>query len=313
MVAIMQALATPCSALPTDASALASSISACRSSIAALESSLKTTEGSSGGWETFAWICSVAVAVGVAAEIVGIVGEYRDDLKDWQRGIVRPPDCPSFARFFWFEILATVIVVGGVFGEAWASKELASINNQLRMKTSELRADSDQLLAWAIQEAGNADERAAANEKQAAKAELELARLKAPRSLTEAEKRELIKELKPFAGTPVTILFEFSDGEVKALMDQLWDVFNKAGWKVGFGSAEQFKTSPAATLGVDIAEYGDLKMGGVSMPHHFEKASIALSASLKKLGLLTKYPGIKLVSGDPDEKVLMVIGKKPFQ
>jgi len=152
----MQALVTPCSAFPKDASALDASISACRGSISALESSLKVTEGSSGGWETFAWACSVVVAVGVAAEIVGIVWEYRDDSKDWQRGIIRPPDRPSFVRFFWFEMLATVIVVAGIFGEAWASREIASINSQLRSKTSELRADSDQLLTLVTQEAGDA-------------------------------------------------------------------------------------------------------------------------------------------------------------
>ncbi len=156
MVAVMQALATPCSAFPKDPSALAASISACRSSIAALESSLKTTEGSSGGWETFAWVCSIAVALGVAAEIVGIVWQYWDDLKGWRRGTIRSPDRPSFIRFFWFEMLATVVVVAGVFGEAWASKELASINSQLRSKTSELRSDSDQLLALVTQQAGDA-------------------------------------------------------------------------------------------------------------------------------------------------------------
>jgi len=160
MVAIMQALATPCSDLAKDASALDASISACRSSIKVLESSLNTAEGSSGGWETFAWVCSVVVAIGVAAEIVGIVGAYRDDLKDWRRGIIRPPDRPSFVRFFWFEILATVLVVAGVFGEAWASKELAFINSQLRSKTSELRADSDQLLALVTLEAGDAKQSA---------------------------------------------------------------------------------------------------------------------------------------------------------
>lgn len=45
-------------------------------------------------------------------------------------------------------------------GEFWASKELASINGQLRSKTSELRATSDQLLALVTQEAGDAKDSA---------------------------------------------------------------------------------------------------------------------------------------------------------
>lgn len=121
---------------------------------------MKATEGSSGRWETFAWFCSVVVAVGVAAEIVGIFWEYQDDLTAWRRGILIPPDRPSFVKFFWFEIFATVIVVTGIFGEAKASKELSNINSQLRSKTSELRADSDQLLALITQEAGDANKSA---------------------------------------------------------------------------------------------------------------------------------------------------------
>jgi hypothetical protein len=68
---------------------------------------------------------------------------------------MRPPDRPSFAKL-WFELIATILVVAGVFGEAGASLELASINSQLRSKTSDLRAKSDQLLALVTEQAGGA-------------------------------------------------------------------------------------------------------------------------------------------------------------
>lgn len=155
MDVMIQTLASAPSALPTDASALEASISALKSSVSALESSLKTLEGSSGCWETLAWSCAFAVGVGIVGEIVVIVCEYDDDRDDWRRGIVRPPDHPSVWRF-WFDIIATLLVLGGVFGEAGASMKLASINSQLRSKTSELRAKSDQLLALVTQEAGSA-------------------------------------------------------------------------------------------------------------------------------------------------------------
>src|ERR1019366_4294571 len=152
MVVIMQYLATAPSALPSDASALEASISALRNSIAVLDNSIKTLEGSSTGWEVFAWSCSFLVAVGVAAEIVAVVWGYREELEDWSRGIIRPPDRPS-VRKLWFDVVATLLVVIGVFGEAGASAELASKNSQLRSKTSELRSKSDQLLALVTQEA----------------------------------------------------------------------------------------------------------------------------------------------------------------
>lgn len=143
------------SALPMDTSALDASMAALKSSISALESSIKALEGSSGLWETLAWSCAIAVGIGIVGEVWAIVGEHQDDLEAWRRGIVRPPDHPNVRRF-WFDIVATLLVLVGVFGEAGASMRLASINSQLRSKTSELRADSDQLLALVTQEAGSA-------------------------------------------------------------------------------------------------------------------------------------------------------------
>ena len=162
MSVIIQHLASASSALPTDASTLEASISALKSSISALESSLKTSEGSSGRWETLAWSCAFAVGIGIVGELVVIISEYRDDLHDWRRGAVFwvwgkvcPPDRPPQWRF-WFDIVATVLVLVGVFGEAGASMQLASINSQLRSTTSLLRAKSDQLLALVTLEAGSA-------------------------------------------------------------------------------------------------------------------------------------------------------------
>jgi hypothetical protein len=55
-----------------------------------------------------------------------------------------------------FDVLATVVVVAGIFGEAGATGKVSSINSELRSKTSLLRAKSDQLLALVTQEAGSA-------------------------------------------------------------------------------------------------------------------------------------------------------------
>ncbi len=126
-----------------------------KTSISALESSLRATEGSSGGWETFGWLCAIAVGVGIAGEIAVIVSEYLEDLEDWERGTIRAPDKPPGWRF-WFDVAATLLVLGGVFGEAGAAARVSSINSELRSKTSELRAKSDRLLAVITEEAGDA-------------------------------------------------------------------------------------------------------------------------------------------------------------
>src|ERR1700733_9555002 len=143
MLAMVQLLAPTPSAMPSDASGLEASISALRSSISALESSLNTLEGSSAPWEYLAIVSSFVVFVGIVGEVVVIFSEDSENLEDWSRGVVRPPDRAPRWRF-WFDVVATIVVLLGVLGEAWGSSQVASINSQLRSKTSELRAKSDQ-------------------------------------------------------------------------------------------------------------------------------------------------------------------------
>jgi len=205
---MIQHLANLPSICPADSSSFESCISALESSISALESSLRATEGSAGNWETFGWLCAVAVGIGIAGEIVVIVSEHREGLQDWRRGILRPPDRPPSWRF-WFDILATLVVLGGVFGEARATGEVASINSQLRSKTSELRAKSDQLLAVITEEAGDAATSAKSAKESAAiigqqadilKAEVRRLIWLGPRDLLLLESRKPFKPLKRFAG-----------------------------------------------------------------------------------------------------------------
>lgn len=158
MITIMQQLAAACSTLPKDASALDASISACRSSISALDNSIKDLEGSSSWPERIAIVCAIVVGIGVIGELVVIVSEHRGDIRDWLDSIlclVRLSDRPPRWRFV-FDVVTTLLVGLGVLGEAGASMRLAFINSQLRSRTSELRGDSDQLLALVTQEAGSA-------------------------------------------------------------------------------------------------------------------------------------------------------------
>ena len=161
MVAIMQHLAILFSASANDSSTLEASISASRKSISALDICINTLEGSSKPWETLSKVSAFVVFFGIVGEVVVIISEYFEDLDEWRlsawmRPRVFPPDRPPRWRF-WFDIVATVIVLAGVFGEAWGSLQVDSINSELRSKTSVLRADSDQLLALVTQEVGSAE------------------------------------------------------------------------------------------------------------------------------------------------------------
>ena len=208
-----------------------------------------------------------------------------------------------------------VIVVIGVAGESffgirhwWNSRKLQTIQSADEQEREETIARlNEQAQSFQLQIA-QANERTA-------KAELELAKLKSPRVLTEEQQHELFVALKPFPNTAISIEFEYADGEAKALAAQLWTALNKAGWKVEFGSppAAGMQSYAANTLGIVVSSFGELKRGGIPIPHRFADAGAALSKTLNKMGLLSKYPGIVKVSDKPDEPVTMVVGWKPLE
>jgi hypothetical protein len=232
-----------------------------KSSISALESSLNTLEGLSTPWEWLAIVSSFVVVFGIFGEIVVIVSEDREDEKDWARGILWPPDRSPRWRF-WFDIVATIVVLLGVLGETWGSFELASINSHLRSKTSELRAQSDQLLALVTEEAGSAANSAkvagdaastakteadgakttsedALNTASAARegansvkldiaaAKAELLRMNTSRSLLVNHK--LIQSLVPFIRTEYTLTV-FRDEDSRKLLGSIAILLDAAGW-----------------------------------------------------------------------------------
>ena len=74
-----------------------------------------------------------------------------------------------------------------------------------------------------------ANERAASAEKNAAEAQLELGRLKSPRSLTHVP--EMVLSLKQFEGTEYTFSFVFQDEDSIKLLRAIDDLLHQAGWK----------------------------------------------------------------------------------
>jgi len=270
-----QYLAILASALPSEASALEASISALKSCISALESSIKALEDSSGPWELLAIVSSLVVVPGIVGELIVIVSEDRDDLHDWQRGVafwkwrvVLPSDRAPRWRF-WFDIIATVVVLVGIMGEAWGSLKLASINSQLRTKTSELRADTDQLLALITLEAGDADTSAknAAIEAGNAQDSADAARNAANalearlawRHIDSKRRGGFIAKLRPYAGTQV--LYDFyettEDPEAEQFLSEIVSLFSEgAHWDIrrkGGGPSRTFGLT-CTTSGTSPAE-----------------------------------------------------------
>jgi hypothetical protein len=79
-------------------------------------------------------------------------------------------------------------------------------------------------------EIANAKATAAQAEQRAAKANLELARMKAPRTLTAEQQEHIISALRPFAGTRFDVGLVQGDAEAAEFMALLEAVLQRAGW-----------------------------------------------------------------------------------
>ena len=213
-----------------------------------------------------------------------------------------------------------ILVIGGIVAETAYEGLASNTDARLRSHESDIISAAEKATAVADGKAGEAEKEAAQLKKEAeserlkrVELEVELTKMKAPRKLTKAQYRELVKALKPFQGTEITIDFSFIDGEARGLMDQLWAALREAKWKVMFDSPPPYGVSSDTvnTLGVTVSPFGEMMRGGRPIPHRFAVAGDALSKALKKVGLLSKYPGAVIATDNPNESVRMVIGRKP--
>lgn len=161
--------------------------------------------------------------------------------------------------------------------------------------------------------AAQANERAAQAEARAAEANLELARFKAPRSLTKAQQNILRDRLKQFAGMSIDILRFGETTEIVHLSDLLAEPLSQAGWSQRSWNV----TGAGAVTGVLISVQ---KGSG----ENIQSAAANLLAALREVGVASdpfEYPGEwqkapGMVMGPPWDSakiapIKMLIGSKP--
>src|ERR1700693_3174614 len=88
------------------------------------------------------------VVVGVALELVFVVREYIDELHDFRRGIVHPPDKPN-RLLFALGFFAAGLVALGVGGELYVESKIATVETSVRK-------GNDALFLLLSKEAGDA-------------------------------------------------------------------------------------------------------------------------------------------------------------
>lgn len=95
-----------------------------RSAVASLEDCSSSLHGWLGFW-TF------LVALGVLLEVVAVVWEYLDELHDFRRGIIHPPERP-ITLLFVLGLAGAGLVAAGVSGEVWEESRIATVETCIR-------------------------------------------------------------------------------------------------------------------------------------------------------------------------------------
>jgi hypothetical protein len=268
---------------------------------------------------TFLVVVGVALeVVGVALEIVFVIREYAEDLHDFRRGIVQPPEKPSRLLLV-LGLLGAGLVAVGVAGELYIDVQAGKVETDLR-NANELRVSLlSKEAADANKKAQEASDRASANAIEAAglrkEAEGErLARIAiqdevAWRKLTKDQIRKFRKVLEPFSGQQTVIEHDLNDIEAGAFALDLGAALkNAAHWDVRGSVAAvlipvtgiPIEQMTPIQQGVDIIGTSDEKSG---------KAAIALIRELVALGFDAKQSSLLPPPGS--STVSVIINHRP--
>ena len=221
---------------------------------------------------------TVLVVVGVALELVFVVWEYVDELHDFRRGIVHPPDRPN-RLLFALGFFATGLVALGVGGELYAESKIATLetcvrkgNDALFLLLSKEAGDAAKSAKTAHEEADTVGQEAAALKiqlgavaKRAEEIDAGLAQTQWLLSARSIQNRdELADAIKQqFKGRDVVTRSYIGDQEGWGLCTQFWYVAKSAEMKpvnqCGMAQLEVPLTSPIAISGPDVDE--TLKLG----------------------------------------------------
>jgi hypothetical protein len=197
--------------------------------------------------------------VGVVAEVVFVIWEYLEDLRDFKRGIVRPPDKPSWLLFA-LGFFGAALVSLGVGGELYAESKIATLETCIRKGNDALslllskeagdamasaqgaaasaasaRADEKQLavtLANSISETKLAEKVLADAQKENAKLQLDMSILLGGKIWAREPNPKDFESLKRFPGTKATVLYKAGDGEAYEYAASILLQLRAVGWDV---------------------------------------------------------------------------------
>jgi hypothetical protein len=162
--------------------------------------------------ELLAW--TWLVAFGVLLEIVFVIWEYVEDLHDFRRGIIHPPDKPNLALFV-LGLVGAALVAIGVTGELYAESKIATFETCIRQGNDTLSLLLSKEAGDAAKSAKTAQDIATDLSLKYEAASRELAELRAkamPRRLSSAQKAILRKDVARFKTKNISLSCEVANG-----------------------------------------------------------------------------------------------------
>jgi hypothetical protein len=230
-----------------------------------------------------AW--TAMVVIGVALELFAIWDEYREDLKEFGRGIIRPPDKPSMVKLI-VELLGAGLVVFGVAGEFFVTRAIGENESEIRVNSR--------------QQVSIADSKAAAANLEAAT----LRKAASGRDLTLEQQRTIVSLLTGYAGEYVVVRSYPNDPEAKALGAQIVSALRSAHIDVE-PRLEEIGFWTNLTFGIEV------QCGENAIVHKRPFAQAIISAlSSKDAGNLSVLP-LSVFACPSDTHTEVVIGIKP--
>ena len=213
-----------------------------------------------------------------------------------------------------FGLLAAVFVVGGaVLGACRLTKStqlqriLTAENLSLQQNIARLTVNAQELKG----EIASANERASLAEQRAAEANLELAKFRAPRTLTIEQQTTISEKLRAFAGIRFDATVIRDDPETMHLLDIITPVLEAAGWKqVGWDNNYLVLKRPGKP---DVGEWAAQNVI-IAVPHdlipQLWPAAESLASALAAHGIPAQAQDAAGMTVKNNEVLHLLIGRK---
>jgi hypothetical protein len=224
------------------------------------------------------------------------------------------------------KLVAAFLVAIGVaieFGGDWVAKPFEKVIEDARkLEFAELHKQSDDAkleTARLSKEAETARSGIADANARALEARLELERFKAPRTISDDQKKALVANLKALAGTEFDAATNMNDKEQSQLLRQLMGILIEAGWKqVGWkyvtgGPMYKFGTFENSSPDIGMVTVYDVEIQVREEAFaRLQPAAEALMAGLNDIGIATH--GVKTDARDVNSANVqtyhLIVGQK---